>query len=176
GREAGPACACRPCIRLYVRMTTADRPHGLTLGVSGRSVTCPVNGGYVGYCRDHHRSPDRPPARSPMTVVLLVLCMVVGALELWVGKQSRDQARAFERRVEELREQVGKQSGVLVTVGERLTAELSRVKREVLPALEERLRSVTRRLEELGELVRHADDCLKAQEARLHRLEQQRIA
>ncbi|TNY36053.1 hypothetical protein [Thermomonospora catenispora] len=111
-----------------------------------------------------------------MTVVLLVLCMVVGALELWVGKQSRDQARAFERRVEELREQVGKQSGVLVTVGERLTAELSRVKREVLPALEERLRSVTRRLEELGELVRHADDCLKAQEARLHRLEQQRIA
>ncbi|MBA9007070.1 hypothetical protein [Thermomonospora cellulosilytica] len=110
-----------------------------------------------------------------MTVVLLVLCMVVGALELWAGKQSKDQARAFERRIDELREQVGKQNGVLVTVGEQLTAELSRVKRDVLPALDDRLRRNTFQIEELGELVRHADDYLKAQEARLHELEQQRI-
>lgn len=110
-----------------------------------------------------------------MTVVLLVLCLVVGALELWAGKQSKDQVREFERRIEELREQVGRQNGVLVVVGEQLTAELSRVKREVLPALDDRLRHTTGQLQELGELVRQAEDCLKAQEVRLHGLEQQRI-
>jgi hypothetical protein len=110
-----------------------------------------------------------------MTVVLVMLCLVVGALELWAGKQSKDQAKAFARRIDELRDEVGKQNGVLVTVGEQLTAELSRVKREVLPGLDNRLRHNTGQIEELGALVRQAEDYLRSQATRLHELEQQRI-
>lgn len=110
-----------------------------------------------------------------MTVVLVVLCLVVGALELWAGKQSKDQARAFARRIEQLRDEVDKQNGVLVTVGEQLTAELSRVKRDVLPGLDNRLRHNTGQIEQLGTLLRQADDYLKTQAHRLHELEQQRI-
>jgi hypothetical protein len=110
-----------------------------------------------------------------MTVVLVVLCVVVGALELYASKQSKDQAKAFADRIEELREQVSKQNGVLVTVGEQLTAELSRVKRDVLPGLDTRLRRNSGQIEELGELLRQADDYIKAQAARLHELEQQRV-
>ncbi|HEX2312188.1 MAG TPA: hypothetical protein VHJ17_00515 [Thermomonospora sp.] len=110
-----------------------------------------------------------------MTVVLVVLCVVVGALELYLGKQGRDQARAFADRIEELRDQVTKQNGVLVTVGEQLTAELSRVKRDVLPGLDERLRRNTGQIEELGALLRQADEYLKTQASRLQDLEQQRV-
>jgi hypothetical protein len=110
-----------------------------------------------------------------MTVVLVVLCVLVGALELYAGKQSKDQAKAFADRIEELREQVSKQNGVQVTVGEQLTAELSRVKRDVLPGLDSRLRRNSGQIEELGALLRQADDYIKAQAARLHDLEQQRV-
>ncbi|SEG86859.1 hypothetical protein SAMN04489712_12020 [Thermomonospora echinospora] len=110
-----------------------------------------------------------------MTVVLVVLCVVVGALELYAGKQSKDQAREFADRIEELREQVSKQNGVLVTVGEQLTAELSRVKRDVLPGLDDRLRRNSGQIEELSTLLRQADDYIKAQATRLHDLEQQRV-
>ncbi|REE99143.1 hypothetical protein [Thermomonospora umbrina] len=110
-----------------------------------------------------------------MTVVLVVMCLIVGGLELYLGKQSRDQARAFADRIEELREQVGKQNGVLVTVGEQLTAELSRVKREVLPGLDDRLRRNTGQIEELGGLLRQADEYIKTQASRLQDLEQQRV-
>lgn len=110
-----------------------------------------------------------------MTVVLVVMCLVVGALELYAGKQSKDQASAFVRRIDELKEQVGKQNGVLVTVGEQLTAELARVKRDVLPGLDDRLRHNTGQIEQLTELLREADDYIKTQVGRLHDLEQQRI-
>ncbi|MEO3830237.1 hypothetical protein [Actinomadura sp. B10D3] len=109
------------------------------------------------------------------TVILVVMCVVVGALELYAGKQSRDQANAFRRRIDELNDQVTKQNNVLVTVGEQLTAELSRVKQDVLPALDNRLRQNTGQVEELAGLVHQADDYLRTQASRLHELEQQRI-
>ncbi|TMQ89914.1 hypothetical protein ETD83_37755 [Actinomadura soli] len=109
------------------------------------------------------------------TVVLVVLCFVVGALELYAGRQSRNQASAFSRRIEELNEQVTKQNNVLVTVGEQLTAELSRVKQDVLPALDTRLRQNTGQVEELAGLVHQADEFLRTQAGRLRDLEQQRI-
>lgn len=109
------------------------------------------------------------------TVILVVMCVVVGALELYAGKQSRDQANAFRRRIDELNDQVTKQNNVLVTVGEQLTAELSRVKQDVLPALDNRLRQNTGQVEELAGLVHQADDYLRTQANRLHELEQQRI-
>ncbi|TDC57348.1 hypothetical protein E1281_05075 [Actinomadura sp. KC345] len=109
------------------------------------------------------------------TVILVVMCVVVGALELYAGKQSRDQSNAFSRRIDELNEQVTKQNNVLVTVGEQLTAELSRVKQDVLPALDTRLRQNTGQVEELAGLVHQADDFLRTQAGRLRDLEQQRI-
>ncbi|TDE16129.1 hypothetical protein [Actinomadura sp. 6K520] len=109
------------------------------------------------------------------TVILVVMCLVVGALELYAGKQSRDQSNAFSRRIDELNEQVTKQNNVLVTVGEQLTAELSRVKQDVLPALDTRLRQNTGQVEELAGLVHQADDFLRTQAGRLRDLEQQRI-
>ncbi|MQY02981.1 coiled-coil domain-containing protein [Actinomadura macrotermitis] len=109
------------------------------------------------------------------TVVLVVMCVAVGALELYAAKQSKDQQRAFVRRVDELNDQVTKQNNVLVTVGEQLTAELSKVKREVLPALDSRLRASTGQVEELAGVVHRADEFVRAQSARLHELEQQRI-
>ncbi|GAA4138708.1 hypothetical protein GCM10022416_24360 [Actinomadura keratinilytica] len=109
------------------------------------------------------------------TVILVVLCVVVGALELYAGRQSKHQAAAFVRRVDELNEQVTKQNSVLVTVGEQLSAELSRVKRDVLPALDSRLRDNTSQVEELAALVHRADEYLRTQAGRLHELEQQRV-
>ncbi|TYK48299.1 hypothetical protein [Actinomadura decatromicini] len=109
------------------------------------------------------------------TVILVVMCVVVGALELYAGKQSRDQANAFTRRIDALNEQVTKQNNVLVTVGEQLTAELGRVKQDVLPALDTRLRQNTGQVEELAGLVHQADDFLRTQAGRLRDLEQQRI-
>lgn len=109
------------------------------------------------------------------TVILVVMCFVVGALELYAGKQSRDQSKAFSRRIDELNEQVTKQNNVLVTVGEQLTAELSRVKQDVLPALDTRLRQNTGQVEELAGLVHQADGFLRTQAGRLRDLEQQRI-
>lgn len=109
------------------------------------------------------------------TLVLVVLCVVVGAMELWAGRQSKEQARAFARRVDELNDQVTKQNGVLVTVGEQLTAELSRVKRDVLPALDSRLRDNSGQVEELAQLVHQADAYVRSQAGRLQDLEQQRV-
>ncbi|MEV5576337.1 hypothetical protein AB0L06_40430 [Spirillospora sp. NPDC052269] len=109
------------------------------------------------------------------TLVLVVLCVVVGAMELWAGRQSKEQSRAFARRVDELNDQVTKQNGVLVTVGEQLTAELARVKRDVLPALDSRLRDNSGQVEELARLVHQADSYVRSQSGRLQELEQQRI-
>ncbi|MCP2339681.1 hypothetical protein [Actinomadura rupiterrae] len=109
------------------------------------------------------------------TLVLVVLCVVVGSMELWAGRQSKEQARAFARRVDELNDQVTKQNSVLVTVGEQLTAELSRVKRDVLPALDSRLRDNSGQVEELARFVHQADTYLRSQSGRLQELEQQRV-
>jgi hypothetical protein len=110
-----------------------------------------------------------------VTVALIVMCLVVGALELYAGKRSRNQADAFQRRIDDLRTQVDKQSSILVTVGEQLTTELARVTREVLPDLESRLRQNTMRIGQVGELLGQADEFIKAQATRLHELEQQKI-
>ncbi|WP_030164245.1 hypothetical protein [Spirillospora albida] len=110
-----------------------------------------------------------------ITVILVVMCVVVGVLELYAGRQSGRQAAAFERRIRELNEQVTKQNNVLVTVGEQLTAELSRVKRDVLPALDTRLRSTVDQVEDLAGLVHRADEFLRTQSGRLRDLEQQRV-
>ncbi|MBW8485998.1 hypothetical protein [Actinomadura parmotrematis] len=109
------------------------------------------------------------------TVILVVMCVVVGGLELYAGKQSKDQQRAFVRRIDELNDQVTKQNNVLVTVGEQLTAELSRVKRDVLPGLDSRLRDHSGQVRELAGVVHRADEFVRSQSARLHELEQQRI-
>ncbi|MCW2903228.1 MAG: hypothetical protein JWO67_5493 [Streptosporangiaceae bacterium] len=110
-----------------------------------------------------------------MTAVLVVMCLVVGALELYASRRARNQAEAFQHRIDELKTQVGKQSNVLVTVGEQLTAEVARVKREVLPGMDSRLRHNTLQLQEFKDLLRQADDHLRAQSTRLHELEQQKI-
>src|SRR5690606_41363101 len=102
------------------------------------------------------------------TDILVVMCVVVGALELYAGKQSRDQSNAFSRRIDELNEQVTKQNNVLGTVGEQLTAELSRVKQDVLPALDDRLRRNTGQVDELAWLVHQADAYLRKHASRQH--------
>jgi hypothetical protein len=110
-----------------------------------------------------------------MTLVLVALCIVVGGLELYVGRRSKDQADVFVQRINELREQVGKQNGVLATVGERLSDELSRVKRDVLPGLDTRLRQNSGQIEQLGAMLQQADEYIRVQAARLHELEKQKI-
>ncbi|MBC6461048.1 hypothetical protein HKK72_24690 [Actinomadura sp. HBU206391] len=103
------------------------------------------------------------------------MCLLVGALELYAGRRHRKQAEDFQRRIDELRTQVGKQSNVLVTVGEQLTAEVAKVKRDVLPGLDSRLRSNTVQLDRFRQLLGQADEYMKAQATRLHDLEKQKI-
>lgn len=110
-----------------------------------------------------------------MTAVLVVMCLVVGALELYAGRRSRNQAQAFQRRIDDLRLEVTKQSNVLVTVGEQLTAEVAKVKRDVLPGMDSRLRHNTTQLEQFRHVLGQADDYLRAQATRLHELEKQKI-
>ena len=110
-----------------------------------------------------------------MTVLLVVLCLVVGALELYAGKRSKDQTDAFLDRVEELRQQVDRQSGVLVTVGEQLKAELFKVQRDVLPAMETRMRQNTGQIEQLRALLQQAETYLRTQAERLQDLENQKV-
>jgi hypothetical protein len=110
-----------------------------------------------------------------VTVLLVVLCLLVGTLELYAGKRSKDQTDAFLRRIDELREQVDQQSGVLVTVGEQLKSELFKVQRDVLPAMETRVRQNTGQIEQLRALLQQAEAYLRGQAERLQDLEQQKI-
>jgi hypothetical protein len=110
-----------------------------------------------------------------VTIALIVMCLVVGALELYAARRSRNQADTFQGRIDELRRQVDKQSGILLAVGEQLTTELARITRDVLPDLESRLRRHATRVEQLGELIEQADQYIKAQAMRMHELEQQKI-
>jgi hypothetical protein len=110
-----------------------------------------------------------------VTVLLVVLCIVVGALELYAGKRSKDQTDTFLGRIEELRQQVDRQSGVLVTVGEQLKAELLRVQRDVLPAMETRMRQNSGQIEQLRTLLQQAEAYLRTQAERLQDLENQKV-
>jgi hypothetical protein len=110
-----------------------------------------------------------------VTAVLVVMCLLVGALELYAGRRHRKQAEDFQRRIDELKTQVGKQSNVLVTVGEQLTAEVAKVKRDVLPGMDSRLRQNTMQLDQFRQLLGQADEYIKAQAMRLHDLEKQKI-
>jgi hypothetical protein len=110
-----------------------------------------------------------------LTVLLVLLCLIVGSLELYAGKRSKDQANAFVKRVEELRQQVDRQSGVLVTVGEQLKAEMFKVQRDVLPAMENRVRENTGQIERLGTLMQQAEAYLRTQAQRMQDLEKQKI-
>ncbi len=110
-----------------------------------------------------------------MTVLLVLLCLIVGSLELYAGKRSKDQADGFVKRVEELRQQVDRQSGVLVTVGEQLKAEMFKVQRDVLPAMENRVRQNTGQIEQLRTLMQQAEAYLRTQAQRMQDLEKQKI-
>lgn len=110
-----------------------------------------------------------------MTVLLVLLCLIVGTLELYAGKRSKDQADAFVKRVDELRQQVDRQSGVLVTVGEQLKAEMFKVQRDVLPAMENRVRENTGQIEQLRTLMQQAEAYLRTQAQRMQDLEKQKV-
>jgi hypothetical protein len=110
-----------------------------------------------------------------LTVLLVLLCLIVGSLELYAGKRSKDQSDAFVKRVEELRQQVDRQSGVLVTVGEQLKAEMFKVQRDVLPAMENRVRQNTGQIEQLRTLMQQAEAYLRTQAQRMQDLEKQKI-
>jgi hypothetical protein len=110
-----------------------------------------------------------------LTVLLVLLCLIVGSLELYAGKRSKDQADAFVKRVEELRQQVDRQSGVLVTVGEQLKAEMFKVQRDVLPAMENRVRQNTGQIEQLRTLMQQAEAYLRTQAQRMQDLEKQKV-
>ncbi|MFC0041193.1 hypothetical protein [Actinomadura rayongensis] len=109
------------------------------------------------------------------TIVLVMMCVAVGALELYAGRQGRDRERAYVRRIDALQDQVTRQNDALATVGEQLTAELARVQRDVLPGMETRVNDTAGRVAELADLVRQAEAYVRAQAGRMHDLEQQRV-
>jgi hypothetical protein len=111
-----------------------------------------------------------------MTVVLVTLCMLVGALELYAGRRSKQQADAFLYRIDELRTQVRSQNNALTAVGDQVNVELNRVRRDVLPGLDSRLRQNTGQIEQLSALLNQADEYLRTQAARLQDLEKQKEA
>jgi hypothetical protein len=110
-----------------------------------------------------------------VTILLVALCLVVGTLELYAAKRSRDQTNAFVNRVEELRQQVDRESGVLVTVGEQLKAEMFKVQRDLLPAMENRVRQNTGQIEQLRAVMQQAEAYLRTQAQRLQDLEKQKV-
>lgn len=109
-----------------------------------------------------------------MTVVLVALCVLVGALELYAGRRSKQQADAFLYRIDELRTQVRSQNNALTAVGDQVNVELNRVRRDVLPGLDSRLRQNTGQIEQLSALLNQADEYLRTQASRLQELEKQK--
>ncbi|WP_019634862.1 hypothetical protein [Actinomadura atramentaria] len=109
------------------------------------------------------------------TIVLVVMCVVVGVLELDAGRRGRDRERAFARQINALGDQIARQNEALATAGERLTAELSRVRDDVLPGLDSRVRDNAGQVADLAELVHRADAHVRAQAGRMTDLEQQRV-
>jgi len=111
-----------------------------------------------------------------MTIALIALCVVVGALELYVGRQSKRQNDTFLYRIDELKAEVSGQNTALGEVGRQVNAELADVRRGVLPALDSRLRHHAGQIEQLSALLGQADEYLRAQAARLQDLEKQKDA
>ncbi|POM24500.1 hypothetical protein BTM25_31290 [Actinomadura rubteroloni] len=109
------------------------------------------------------------------TIVLVMMCVAVGALELYAGRQGRDRERAYVRRIDALQDQVTRQNDALATVGERLSAELAKVQRDLLPGLGSRVDDTAGQVAELAGLVRQAEAYVRAQAGRMHDLEQQRV-
>jgi hypothetical protein len=111
-----------------------------------------------------------------MTVVLIALCVVVGLLELFAGRQTKRQADAFVYRIDELKAQVSGQNAAIGEVGRQVSQELADVKRDVLPGLDSRLRHHQGQIEQLSTVLGQADEYLRAQSARLQDLEKQKDA
>lgn len=109
-----------------------------------------------------------------MTVVLVLLCMTVGAFELYAGRQSKRQADSFLKRIEELQIEVGRQQRAFADVGDQVAEELSTVKREVIPSIDSRLRRNAGEIDRLNGMLQQAGAYLQAQAARLHDLEKQK--
>lgn len=111
-----------------------------------------------------------------MTIVLVALCVLVGAMELYAGRRNKQQSDAFLYRIDELRSQVSSQNNQLIAVGDQVNVELNRVRRDVLPGLDSRLRQNTGQIEQLSALLNQADEYLRTQAARLQDLEKQKDA
>ncbi len=111
-----------------------------------------------------------------MTLVLIALCVVVGILELYAGRQTKRQADAFVYRIDELKAQVSGQNAAIGEVGRQVTQELADVRRDVLPALDSRLRHHQGQIEQLSTVLGQADEYLRTQAARLQDLEKQKDA
>lgn len=111
-----------------------------------------------------------------MTIALVLLCMAVGALELYAGRQAKHQTQTFIDRVDELRAQVRRQNRTLEITGEQINDELSEVRQQLLPGIDHRVRQHGGRIDELAALLHRTEEYIRAQAIRLHELEKQREA
>ncbi|MCD0448785.1 hypothetical protein LO762_06185 [Actinocorallia sp. API 0066] len=109
-----------------------------------------------------------------LTYALVLLCVAVGALELYAGRQSKYQAEAFVSRVRDLHDLVLRQHNRLESTGRELNDELAEVKQRMLPDLGFRVSQHGGRLDEMSSLLHRAEEYIRAQAIRLHELEKQR--
>ncbi|WP_106399090.1 hypothetical protein [Actinocorallia populi] len=110
-----------------------------------------------------------------MTIALVLLCVVVGALELYAARQAKYQTEAFLSRVKELHSLVRRQNQTLESTGRQLNDELGEV-RQRLPGLDLRVNQHGGRIDELAALLHRTEEYIRAQAIRLHELEKQRDA
>jgi len=111
-----------------------------------------------------------------MTIALVLLCVAVGALELYAGRQAKYQTEAFLNRVKELHSLVRRQNQTLERTGRQLSEELGEVKQRLLPGLDLRVDRHGGRIDELAALLHRTEEYIRAQAIRLHELEKQRDA
>lgn len=111
-----------------------------------------------------------------MTIALVLLCLAVGGLELYAGRQSKKQTEAFISRVDELRAQVRRQNHMLESTGRQIGEELTEVRQQLLPGIDFRVRQHGGRIDELASLLHRTEEYIRAQAIRLHELEKQREA
>ena len=110
-----------------------------------------------------------------MTIALVLLCVAVGALELYAARQAKYQTEAFLSRVKELHSLVRRQNQTLESTGRQLNDELGEV-RQRLPGLDLRVNQHGGRIDELAALLHRTEEYIRAQAIRLHGLEKQRDA
>ncbi len=111
-----------------------------------------------------------------MTIALVLLCVAVGVLELYAGRQAKYQTEAFVNRVKELHSLVRRQNQTLESTGKQLTEELGEVRQRLLPGLDLRVHQHGGRIDELAALLHRTEEYIRAQAIRLHELEKQREA